>query len=119
MCGSSNWQSSDAIVVFIDDNTLHRAKADDKIWQLLERSVTEHLSALIAHVYLHSKPACPSQSRWTGVPNVAQWCLGLALFHQFLMLLFGALSSKAGINAVDSTMDMDVMASIPSFFLAF
>lgn len=103
-------------MVFIDDNTLHRARADDQLLQQLERSVSEHLSALISHVFLHSKPARPSQSRWTGVANVAEWCLGLALFHQFLTLLFGALSAKAGSNTADSTMDVDVMASIPGFF---
>lgn len=105
-------------MVFIDDNTLHRARADDQLLQQLERSVSEHLSALISHVFLHSKPARPSQSRWTGVANVAEWCLGLALFHQFLALLLGALSAKAGSNTADSTMDVDVMASILDF-LAF
>lgn len=109
-CGHSNWKMQQ-IIVYISDET---ANCPDPHKQtMLRRGVAEHLCALVGYVFMHCKPARPSQARWTGIAHVAQWTLGLALFHQFLKPLFTALSAKSDDDSKDSdtagnTMDADV-----------
>ena len=104
LCGYSEW-SSEIISVYVNDTAA--AEQNDGC---LKNALAEHLFALVSHVFLHCKPARPSQSRWTGVASVAQWALGLFLFHRMLQPLFVALASG---NTADegAVMDADVTAS--------
>lgn len=110
LCGYSNWKT-EQIIVYVSDETAAEC-FDPRKQAMLKKAVCEHLSALVAYVFMHAKPSRPSQSRWTGVANVAQWTLGLALFHRFLKPLFTALSTKldvpdADANSAGTTMDTD------------
>lgn len=114
-CGHSNWKM-EQIVVYISDETADCPDPDKQA--MLRRGVVEHLCALVGYVFMHCKPARPSQSRWTGIAHVSQWTLGLALFHRFLSPLFAALSAKSDAatckdsDNAGSTIDTDARVQV-------
>ena len=83
LVGFSDW-SSDTITVYLPD-TSH-------VSPMLLEAIADHICTLYDHVFMTAKPQKPTQSRWTGVAAVAQFCLGLALFHNLLAPLLGALA---------------------------
>ena len=95
--------------MFVDDSAASRKDLEDH----LHRSLTEHLTALVSCLFMGSKPAKPSQSRWTGMANCAQWALCLAMWHQLLNPLFTALASgqTTDVSENATTMDADVRSS--------
>jgi hypothetical protein len=111
LCGYSDW-SSDRIDVYLDDATA--ANPDQHKKDRLHTSLVEHLGALVIHVFLHCRPAKPSQSRWTGVGNVAQWALSLAMFHRMLAPVFMALSE----NSKDDMENLDADAQCSAILAA-
>lgn len=118
LTGYSDW-GSESIDVFINEETATvlttkgDAHQEEILRTRLHTALTEHLSAIVGHVFLGRKPARPAQSRWTGVADVCQWCLGLSLFHKLFKPLLGALSSKSDDLAGNEqpVMDNDVRDS--------
>lgn len=99
--------------MYIADETLNNKRFDQSS---LRESVVAHLGALVSYVFMHCKPARPSQARWTGVPHVAQWALGLSMWHRILTPLFAALTSSKGepgpqMSGDAALMDADVAGS--------
>ena len=82
------------MVLFLEDSVVAEIAESPAKEERLKRSLTDHLTALLCHVFLSCRPARPSQSRWTGVANVCQFALGLALCHRLLKPLLCALSAK-------------------------
>ena len=99
------------MTVFVDDAT---ALCDQRR-EPLERSLTEHLTALISFIFMGCKPAKPSQSRWTGMSHCAQWALALAMWHRILTPLFASLAARESKNmdTGNQTMDADVGGARP------
>ena len=114
LVGYSDWSASE-ISVYVADSAL--ADADTSLQQSqrirIHDVVSDHVAILVRHLFLSRKPSRPAQSRWTGVPDVCNFTLSLALFHGLLKPLFAALSAKddgAG-TKVEST-DADVWVSV-------
>lgn len=87
LVGESDWASR-SITCFFDVDGLTSSR------EVLVDGLANHVTVLCEHLFLSTKPPRPTQSRWTGVPGVCQWCLGLELFHQTLAPLLQALSDK-------------------------
>ena len=90
LVGYSNWQAS-AISVYVQDSALEQ---DEAAVNKLHDAIAHHVTILFRHIFLSRKPSRPSQSRWTGVANVASFALSLALCHGLLKPLFASLSAK-------------------------
>ena len=95
------------MTVYVDDVALASHTQNPASLQRLQHALAEHLTVLIRHVFLSTKPPKPSQSRWTGVAGAARWALGLALFHKLFAPLITALASTA--CGSDGNFDFDVM----------
>lgn len=67
--------------------------------QLMDALAT-HIAVLYEHVFVSVKPQRPTQSRWTGVPCVANFCLGLQLFHNLLEPLLTSLAGRLAVSCV-------------------
>jgi hypothetical protein len=88
-------------------------QADLPLTPLSQATLVWKVCALTKSVLLSSKPVQPSQSRWTGVPQVARWCLGLAMFFGLLAKIMTREHDKLNksvkdiASALDNTMDAD------------
>ena len=60
----------------------------------LQAALVKHISNLVREVFLSQRPCAPAQSRWTGVPNCAQFCFGLYSFHRLFQFLCANLAPK-------------------------
>ena len=60
---------------------------------VLRSAIVDHVKTLVKHVFLGTKPVRPAEARWTGVPCVANFCLGLHLFHRMFEGTVGKLGA--------------------------
>ena len=102
LTGDSDW-SSEIISVWVPDQCCNSAA---------HAAVASHLSTLFLHCFLSAKPARAAIGRWTGVASVCEWCLGLAVFHQFLGPLLSALAGKNQEPEGPKSSDADARVSV-------
>ena len=118
LVGASNWNGS-SLTVYVEDTALASHARNPASLHRLHCALAEHLTVLIRHIFLSTKPPKPSQSRWTGVAGAARWALSLALFHKLLAPLMSSLSSTTcgsdgnfGFDGMMNALDQDVWVSV-------
>ena len=109
LVGYSDWRFN-TIAVYVEDKLLIDLSSEHI--SRLRRAISDHVTVLLKHLFLSSKPAEPAQSRWTGVASVASFTLAFALFHNMLEPLFRALAAKDKEPGKTADTDADVAVSV-------